>query len=99
MAAKLEMLSLYRLLCDKCDFTCLENSPSTLKRHIEAVHERKHKYPCHLCTFFSFRKDRTQNHINFVHLKHRPYQCDKCDDMGFVYKRDLLKHMAKVHGS
>ena len=53
------------ILCHICDYKTNRNT--LLKRHIEAIHERKKENYCHLCSFKTARKSYLSNHIRNIH--------------------------------
>ena len=78
--------------CDKCSFTSV--TPSRLRDHDQAVHQKTVQHKCQSCNFSTYRKTCLHSHIRYVHAKHRPHKCDICD-MTFFEKRAKLKHMLR----
>ncbi|CAG9808675.1 unnamed protein product [Chironomus riparius] len=64
--------------CNLCAATF--NSYSNLKKHIQILHNKIHKYNCSYCTRSFGQKNQLQSHIN-THTGDKPFQCkfDCCD--------------------
>ena len=63
-----------------------------LKKHIEAVHEKKKPYQCIICLCCFSRKEHLAKHTNTVHEKKRPFKCNFCI-LAFGSKANLKKHI------
>ena len=62
-----------------------------MKKHIEAVHEGKRPYTCHICGLGAKVKSQLQSHIAAVHEKKKPFKCTLCD-RSFFNRPHLKKH-------
>ena len=69
---------------------------SSLKRHIEAVHEGTKAHKCSICDYTSSYKDKLKRHIEAVHGGKKPHKCSICD-FNTSYKHVLKKHIEAVH--
>ena len=67
---------------------------STLKKHIESVHE-KVKYPCNLCEYKATTTGSLKSHIESVHEKVK-YPCHLCEYKATKHS-DVKKHIESVH--
>ena len=69
---------------------------SSLKRHIEAVHEKKKAHKCLICDSNFSSTDSLKQHITTVHEGKKPHKCLICDS-NFSSTSDLKRHIAAVH--
>ena len=71
-----------------------------LKRHVEAVHERKNAFKCMKCDAKFENKDQLKKHIDSVHHdeeSNKPFKCKKCDTR-FAQIDHLETHIDSDHG-
>ena len=70
-----------------------------LKRHVEAVHERKNAFKCMKCDAKFENKDQLKKHIDSVHDEesNKPFKCKKCDTR-FAQIDHLETHIDSDHG-
>ena len=67
-----------------------------MKKHIEAVHEKKKPNECSLCDAKFAEKSALKSHILAVHDKVRPFICEQCNH-SFTRKFHLKTHVETVH--
>ena len=63
--------------CSICDSTFSQKS--TLKRHMESVHENKKPYKCLICDYSCSQKRYLKTHMEAVHENMKPHKCLICD--------------------
>ena len=83
-----------KFTCKYCDKTM--SNLTTLKIHIDSIHEKKEEYKCDQCDYKTFNKNNINNHKNHVHEKKFNFPCKFCD-MKFRANRDRVKHMKSAH--
>ncbi|KAG5679437.1 hypothetical protein PVAND_009004 [Polypedilum vanderplanki] len=59
-------------VCDICNTSF--NSYSNLKKHIQILHNKIHKYTCSFCSKTFGQKNQLQSHIN-THTRKKPFNC------------------------
>ena len=69
---------------------------STLKNHIEAVHERIKPFKCNICHFEFAHKGDLKKHTDFVHEGIKLFKCHLCDYKA-ARKNTLKTHIESVH--
>ena len=80
--------------CDQCQKSFAQGS--TLKRHINFVHEKLKKYKCEQCSKpFSLRQT-LKFHVDVVHEKLKKFKCDQCP-RSFGHMGNLKSHLDCVH--
>jgi hypothetical protein len=73
---------------------------STLKTHIETVHEKCRDHACPYCPGVAFgAKSTLAIHIDVVHLKLRDHACPYCPGVAFGAKGDLTNDEAHRRGA
>lgn len=76
------------LKCDKCDFTC--NDESILLRHVLRKHSGDKPYKCGFCHYTFKRKSIMLKH-QLSHSNKKPYKCKKCS-FAAKCEKTLVKH-------
>ena len=82
------------------DHQCTEcgksySSKRSMEQHVEIVHQGKKTFECKVCCQMFGRLSSLRVH-DLSHTKELPFKCDFCS-AGYKEKRNLLKHVAKVH--
>ena len=85
----------------KTDLTCTICSKTfskktSLKKHIEAVHEGLKPFECPTCKKSFYEISHLKAHISEVHDKIKNFQCPKCDKK-FGRKNHVNEHVAVTH--
>ena len=80
--------------CDSCGKTLL--TLSHLKKHIEAVHEKRKDEKCDFCSKSYNSVGDLMRHINSVHEGLRDHKCDICEKY-FSRLSNLKTHFSTVH--
>ena len=80
--------------CEVCPSAALQKS--TLKRHIDAVHEKLKPHQCEECSYASAHKRELQAHIEKHHQGIKRFKCDSCS-YAAVSKSHILRHERDVH--
>ena len=80
--------------CDNCAKTF--KLPHHLKRHIEAVHDKKKSFKCRVpsCRKSFTEKANLKQHIEGVHQGKKPYNCEICNRS--YTKRHMKAHKART---
>ena len=87
------------LQCSNCDAKF--NQRTSLKHHVETVHEESLKQKgtkpiCTLCNKALATNSSLRTHTKSVHEGKRPYKCNKCEQM-FVNSTVLKRHIRGIH--
>ena len=80
--------------CDKCGKSFANKS--TLKAHVDVVHEGKRSQKCEECNKIFTQKSDLKKHIKHVHRDIRDHKCDECNK-AFHKKSHLNEHIKTVH--
>ena len=78
-------------LCNKAFVT-----KSSLKTHIESVHEGKRPHKCNKCELRLVKISHLNSHLESVHEKNKPFKCEICD-YSCSQKFNLKRHFELVH--
>jgi KRAB domain-containing zinc finger protein len=82
--------------CDHCDKVFTRNT--TLKDHINAIHNKIKRYCCDLCDYSAYYRTSLNRHSKDVHLggNKEEFKCDHCDK-AFTRKETLVYHVNIIH--
>ena len=69
---------------------------STLKKHVESIHENKESYECPNCDYSFSLKGNLKRHIKSVHENRKPNKCSICEYSCYE-SRNLKVHIESVH--
>ena len=71
---------------------------SSLKTHVETVHEKRRDHACPYCNGVAFgEKSTLKTHIKVVHEKRRDHACPYCDGLAFGRASILKAHISAIH--
>mmetsp|Transcript_970 Transcript_970/g.1828 ORF Transcript_970/g.1828 Transcript_970/m.1828 type:complete len:181 (-) Transcript_970:974-1516(-) len=70
--------------------------PSSLNRHIRAVHKKERPFECNQCGRMFSERSNLRKHVDAIHEKLRPFVCDFCD-YAFFERNKLVAHLSSVH--
>ena len=66
---------------------------TSMKKHIESVHERKKPLKCDICDYSFSQKQDTNKHVASVYEGKKPFKCDICEYICYQ-KGDLNTHVS-----
>ena len=71
-------------------------SDSSLKKHIETVHEGIKPFKCKTCDYETAHKPHLKKHVESVHEGFKPFKCTICEYRA-GHKSALKTHTKSVH--
>ena len=80
--------------CPICDYRC--KTKSSLKDHIDAIHEEKKPHKCSICDYSCKSESNLKRHIDAIHEGKKPHECSICD-YSCATKAHLKHHIDAVH--
>jgi KRAB domain-containing zinc finger protein len=75
----------------------MAGTPSALKKHKQAVHDKIRMYKCSLCEHSTGQKENLKRHMDAVHYNLKKYKCDQCE-FSANHKFSLNKHKDNHQG-